>query len=81
MGVCGQYSRLSNLFPRAAICAGVVPQQPPNIFTPSLTSSAEYSAKSSGDILYSFVAGSGSPAFGFAITGRDVREHIFSNTG
>ena len=65
----------------ALIWSGVVPQHPPNMVTPASASFMALAAKSSGSTLYSLVTGSGSPAFGFAITGSEVREHILSRTG
>ena len=55
----------------ASICAGVVPQHPPMILTPSLTRFLQEIAKSSGVILYtvSSFSISGRPAFGLAMTG------------
>jgi transketolase C-terminal domain/subunit len=51
--------------------AGVVPQHPPIIETPSSTNFAPTSANSSGVVLYTVTpsSNSGNPAFGFAKTG------------
>ncbi len=55
-------------FAIAAMCGGVVPQQPPSIFTqPSLAHSATMAAVCSGLSSYSPIA-LGRPALGYALT-------------
>ena len=57
------------------MCSGVVPQQPPAIRRPDLTSSAMAAAKSRGPTRKWVQPSthSGSPALGWMNTGREVR--------
>ena len=59
----------------------MVPQQPPSTFTPFAAICSITSAYSSGVVLYRFVDGSGSPAFGRISTGTLLHLSISSTMG
>ncbi len=66
-----------------AMCAGVVPQQPPITVTPASSISATAPAYSSGPTSYVVTPSTtcGSPAFACAITGQDVHGSMRSTSG
>ena len=73
----------SSTLPAAAICAGVVPQQPPMEVTPAATILGTQLANSSGPSGKTVFSpcSTGIPAFGRSVTGSDVAATIFSTIG
>ena len=67
----------------ALICFSVVPQHPPTMAAPAFTSATPAPANSSGVMRYTvfFPSSSGSPAFGFAMSGIVAYSAIFSTRG
>ncbi len=68
---------------KAAICSGVVPQQPPSNCTPAAAKRAVFSAKGSGAKrkTVSPLTSSGKPALGSTSTGTLENDNISSITG